>query len=239
MSHNSVKTRLLVLLVASKNLSLAVTVDGDTAAFGEGLKDSLDLHGNLDGETGDGIDLGTVVGGLSVNNSIHVNSVAPSDIDLLDASADVKEESAMAVVGALASIREVPLEVDVGDAESVLELPAEGTERHVLEALEIIPLHILGDSTCPVVLVVNNRLTLLDDFPNLLANLDKLIDVDVVVLEVSGDGLGLDGVGGAGQGDGGDDELLLVKSHCNAGNGEKSNKSTHYTMCSARIHNKN
>jgi len=223
------------LLVASKNLSSAVTVDGDAAALGEGLNDSLDLHGDLDGKTSDGIDLGTVVGGLRVNNSIHVNSVAPSDVDLLDASADVKEESAMTVVRALASIREVPLEVDVGDTESVLEFPAEGTERPVLEALKLIPLHILGDSTCPVILVVNNGLTLLDDFPNLLANLDKLIDVDVVVLEVSGDGVGLDGVDGAGQGDGGDEEFILVKSHCNAGNGEKSNNSTHYTMSSASI----
>ena len=37
------------LLVASKDLGGAVTVDGDAAALGEGLDDSLDVHGNLNG----------------------------------------------------------------------------------------------------------------------------------------------------------------------------------------------
>jgi len=225
-------------------------VDGDAAALGEGLKDGLNVHGNLDCKTSDGVDLSTVVSRLLVDGGLHIDGVAPGGVDLLDGSADVQKEGAVAVVGALAGIGEVPAEVDVGGAEGVLELPAEGTVGHVLEALKIHPVDALGDGTGPVILVVDDRLALLDDLPNLLADLDQLVDVDVLevlgrkrvgkrsALKIGGDGVkALDGAEErAGQRDGGDAKLIISDSQSDARNGEQCNNSAH---CSVRVLKKN
>jgi len=157
-------------------------MDGNTAALSVGLEDGLDIHGNLNRKTGDGVDLSTVVGNVGINGGIHVDGVAPSSIDLLDGSTDVKKERTVTIVRALAGIREVPLEVDVGHTESVLENPSERTEGHILEALKIHPINTLRNSTSPIILVINDRLTLLHDLPDLLANGDDLVDVNAAVV---------------------------------------------------------
>jgi len=230
----------MYLVVARKNSGSAITVDGNTATLGEGLKNSLDLHSDLNSETSDGIDLCAVVGGIGINGGVHIDSVAPCGIDLLDGSADVEKEGTVAVVGALASIGEVPLEVHVGHAESVLESPGEGAIRHILEALEIHPINVLGDSTSPIILVINNSLTFLDDLPHLLADGNDLIDVDIIMngsgeiggsdaVQTSGSGVGLFDCtkSRAGQSDGGDTEIIVICGECDASNNNKSKNSTH------------
>jgi len=213
-------------------------VDGDTAALSEGLQDGLDLHGHLNCKTGDGIDLGTVVSGVGVDGSIHINGVAPSSIDLLDGSTDVHEEGTVTVVGALASIGEVPLEVDLSNAESVLENPGEGTIGIVLEALKIRPLDTLRDTTGPVILVVDDGLTSLHDLPNLLADLDKLVDVDLAIVQLvlvlaKEVARILNGaVDGAGEGDRSDADLVIGEGcQCDTGNSEQCNNGAHYRTC--------
>ena len=179
-SRDARKKKENCLVAASKNLASAVTTDGDTAALGEGLDDRLDLESDLDGKAGDGVDLGAVVDGVLVDDGVDVDGEAPGGVDLLDGSADVHEEAAVAVVRALAREREVELELDGGHAEGVLERPAEGTPGHVTEALEVHPLDVLRDDARPVVLVVDDGLAGLDDLPDLLADRDELVDVDVL-----------------------------------------------------------
>jgi len=145
-----------------------------------GLEDSLDLDGDVDVETGDGIDLGAVVGGSLIDLGLDIDSEAPRSIDLLNSSADIDKELAVALVAALASPGELPLELSSSGAIEVLEGPAEGTPVGILEALKISPVNTLGDSASPVSLVVHNRSIGLDDFPDGLADGDDLVDVDIV-----------------------------------------------------------
>jgi len=167
-------------LAAGDESTSAVATQRDTAALSEGLDDRLDIKSNLNGKTGDGVDLGTVVDGVGVNSAGDIDGVTPSGIDLSDSSTSVHDESTVAVVGALARPGEVPVELNVSHAKNVVEIPLEGTPLVILEALELTPGDALGDSTSPVSLVINNRLTVLDDLPNGLADGDDGGDIDVL-----------------------------------------------------------
>jgi len=216
-------------------------MDRYAAAFSERLENSLNVHGNFNSKTSNRIDLSTVVGRVGIDSAVHIDSVAPSSIDFLDGGTDIKEEGAMTIVRALASIREVPLEVDVGHTESVLESPTERTIGHVLEALKIIPINTLRNSTSPIILVINNRLTLLDDFPDLLADSNEIVDADITIIntrresgsldafETSVDGVLLLNSGKLrkSQSDSGGAENILRNCECNAGNSNNSKKHTH------------
>jgi len=180
-SMNSLSQMREYLTVAGEDVCSAVTMDGNTATLSEGLKNSLDFHGNLNSKTGDGVDLSAVVGGIGINSAVHIDSVTPSSINFFDASANINEERTMTIVRTLARISKVELEVNIGHTESVLESPAERTIGHILEVFKIHPVNTLRDSTSPIVLVVNNRLTLLDYFPNLLADSDEIINVDFIM----------------------------------------------------------
>jgi len=158
----------------------AVTTKSNTAALSEGLKDSLDVKSNLNSETSDGIDLGTVVDGVGVNSASDIDGVTPSGIDLSNSSTSVHDEATMTVVRALARPGKVPVELDVSHAKNVVEIPSEGTPLVILETLELTPRNILWYSTSPVSLVINNRLTVLDDLPNSLADGNDGGDIDVL-----------------------------------------------------------
>jgi len=235
------------LMVAGKNLCSAITMDGDTATLSEGLKNSLNIHSNFNSKTGDRIDLGTVVGWVGIDGSLHIDGVTPSSIDLLDGSTDVKKESTMTIVRTLARVSKVPGELDISNTESVLENPSEGTIGHILETFKVHPVDTLGDSTSPIVLVIHNRLASLDDIPDLLANLNELVNVNIFGKRLLGrkSNIALDSSvkrsgdcvrsldrtdGGSGQSDGGGEEVILrdCTSQCDTSNGEQCNSSTHY-----------
>jgi len=183
-------------LCAGDEGAAAVTTKSDTATLGEGLKDSLDVESNLDGETSDGVDLGTVVDGVGIDCAGDIDGVAPSGVDLSDSSTGVHDESTVAVVGALARPGEVPVELNVSHANNIVEVPLEGTPLIVLEALELTPGDALRDSTGPVSLVVDDRLAVLDDLPNGLADGDDGGNVDVLWRRSSDVASVLDGLGG-------------------------------------------
>jgi len=219
-------------LVASNLLASAVTTDIDAAASSLGLEDSLDVHSDLDVETSDGIDLSAVVGGGLVDSGLDVDGEAPSSIDLLDGSADVDKELAVALIAALAGPSELPEELNSGHAIDVLEGPAEGSPLGILEALEIHPVNTLGNSTSPVVLVVDNGLAFLDNLPDGLADGDDLVDVNLVLarsdiarsvntrdnLDLSGS-LGVDDL---------DSERLVLLSESENSNKKSDKKSAHF-----------
>jgi len=144
------------------------------------LEDSLDLDGDVDVETGDGVDLGAVVGGSLIDISIDIDSEAPRSIDLLDSSADIDKELTMALIAALASPGKLPLELSSSGTINVLESPAEGSPVDILETLKLHPVNTLRNSTSPVGLVVHDRSIGLDNFPDGLADGDDLVDVDII-----------------------------------------------------------
>jgi len=167
-------------LAAGDESTSAVATQRDTAALSEGLDDRLDIKSNLNGKTGDGVDLGTVVDGVGVNSAGDIDGVTPSGVDLSDSSTSVHDEATMTVVRALARPGEVPVELDVSHAKNVVEIPSEGTPLVILEALEFTPFNTLWHSTSPVSLVINNGLTVLDDLPNSLADGNDGGDIDVL-----------------------------------------------------------
>jgi len=169
-----------ILLGTGKNGGSAITMDGNTTTFSVGLKNRLNIHSNFDGKTSNGINLSTIVSNVVINGGTNINSVTPSSIDLFDGSANIKKEGTMTVVRTLASIREMPFEINVGHTQNVLESPSERSIVHILETLKIQPINTLRNSTSPIVLGINNRLTSLHDFPNLLTNSNDLIDIDIL-----------------------------------------------------------
>jgi len=167
---------------ASNGLSSAITTDSDTAALCEALEDGRDLESDLDLESGDGIDGSAVIDGVAVDSGRSIDCEAPSTVNLLNASADISEEGALAAVSALAVKDKVPLEADGLHAIDVGEGPAERTPGCITPASERRGAGALGDGARPVDLEIDNRLAVADDGPEGLADADEGVDVDAETL---------------------------------------------------------
>jgi len=214
---------ILICLAAGDESTSAVTTEGDTAALSEGLKDRLDVKSNLNGKTSDRIDLGTVVDGIGVDSASDIDGITPSSINLSDSSTSVHDESTMTTIRALARPGKVPVELDVSHAENVIEIPLEGTPLVILETFELTPGDTLRDSTSPVSLVINNRLTILDDFPNSLADGNDGGNIDVLSRGIDSITLVFNRLTlRDGKSDIGDEELVVVGSCSKAGKSENS-----------------
>jgi len=170
----------MCLCIARELGALAVTAQRDTAALSEGLEDGAEIESNLNSKTSDRIDLSTVVDGVGVDRDVDIDSVAPSGIDLNDRSTSVHDESTVAVVRTLARPDKVPAELNIVHTEDVGEIPAERTPAVILETLKITPLNTLRDCTSPISVVVDNRLAILDNFPNGLADGNDGGNIDVL-----------------------------------------------------------